>query len=248
MEPGHYEEAISYLVTGSERAALVDTGMAVGDLASEVRNLTSLPVSVVNTHAHWDHRGENYKFSDIAIHALEAPNLEKLHSSEQLAAMTRPGLFTRPTPPGFWPSQWQVFPSKATRLLGDGDKIELGNRTLDVLHTPGHTPGHVCLLDRAHRWLMTGDLYYPGNLYAHFAYSNVNDMLASARRLATLEPDVDWLLPSHNQTPMPSSELGRLARAMEDITGGAAVWEERDSEWGRVRRYDFGSFAVWLKA
>jgi glyoxylase-like metal-dependent hydrolase (beta-lactamase superfamily II) len=246
MEPGHFEEAISYLVIGNERAVLVDTGMAVGDMTTEARKLTELPLSVVNTHAHWDHRGENHKFSEIAIHSIEARDLEKLHSSAQLAVKTRPGLFTRPTPPGFSPETWQVLPSQATRLLKDGDTVELGGRTLEVIHTPGHTPGHVCLLNRAQRWLMTGDVYYPGALYLHLPYSNPSDFLSTARKLAALEPAVDWVLPSHNQTPMPATELGRLADAMEKVMGGNEPWEKRDTEWGKVRRYDFGNFSVWL--
>ncbi|MBI3731992.1 MAG: MBL fold metallo-hydrolase [Chloroflexi bacterium] len=116
MEPGHFEEVISYLVAGRERAALIDTGLGIGDMSAEVRRITSLPVIVVNTHAHWDHRGENYKYANIAIHHLEAANLDRLVGSEQLAAQAAPAKFTRRTPPGFWPAQWQIFPSPATSL------------------------------------------------------------------------------------------------------------------------------------
>ncbi len=55
MEPGHFEEVISYLVVGGERAALVDTGLGIGDMAVEVHTLTSLPIMVINTHSHFDH-------------------------------------------------------------------------------------------------------------------------------------------------------------------------------------------------
>jgi len=246
MEPGHYEEVISYLVIGSTRAVLVDTGLGIGDLASEARTLTSLPLSVVNTHAHWDHRGENYKFNDIAIHAIDAPDLEQPYTNAQLAVNARPAMFTRPTPPGFSPETWQIRPSKATRLLADGDRIDLGGRTLEVIFSPGHDRGHICLLDRAQRWLMTGDVYYPGPLYLHLPSANPGDMLATARRLAALEPLVDWVLPSHNATPMPATELGRLGDAMEQVMSGSAKGAERETRWGTVASYDFGSFSIWL--
>jgi glyoxylase-like metal-dependent hydrolase (beta-lactamase superfamily II) len=249
MEPGHYEECISYLVVGTERAALVDTGMNVGDLAAAVRQVTSLPITVVNTHADWDHRGENYKFSDIAIHKLEADVLERPVGQEKLSVKSRPGRFTRPTPPDFVASEWRVPPSKATRLLHDGDKIELGGRTLEVIHTPGHTPGHVCLLDRAQRWLITGDLYYPGAIYVFYPWSSLSDCLTSARRMAALKKDVDWLLPAHNVTPIPETELTRLQLAFENICNGTAQGVERDdAEWGHLMKYEFGTLSVLTRA
>jgi glyoxylase-like metal-dependent hydrolase (beta-lactamase superfamily II) len=248
-EPGHYEEAISYLVAGRERALLVDTGMGVSNLEQMVRQATSLPITVVNTHAHWDHRGENYKFSQIAIHELEAAALEQPVGQEKLRHKTTPGLFTRPTPPGFSPEAWRVPASKATQLLHDHEILQLGGRELEVLHTPGHTPGHICLLDRKQRWLITGDLYYPGTIYLQFDYSDFDQMLVSARTLAALEPDVDWLLPSHNATPMPSSELPKLAGALQRIARGQAAGYEREvAEWGKVRRYEFGTFSVMMRA
>ena len=248
-EPGHYEEAISYLVTGRERAALVDTGMGVGNLEAEVRARTSLPLFVVNTHSHWDHRGENYKFDQIAVHEVEAADLERPVGQEKLRFKTLPGLFTRDTPAEFSPTAWHIPASRATQRLRDLDTIDLGGRVLEVLHTPGHTPGHICLLDRAQRWLITGDLYYPGTIYLQFDYSDFDQLLASARRLAALEPDVDWLLPSHNATPMPSSELPKLVNALERIQRGTARGYERvDAEWGQVRRYEFGTFSVMTRA
>lgn len=247
MEPGHDEEVISYLVTGQGKAILVDTGMGIGDLQYEAQQLTRLPISVVNTHAHYDHRGENFKFSQIAIHEIEAANLESEHGHDKLKVKLAPGRFTRPTPPTFSPGAWSIPPSKATRILRDGDTIDLGDRVLDVLHTPGHSPGHICLLDRTERWMMTGDIYYPGNLFAHFAESDIHQMLASAKRMAALQGEIDFVLPSHNQTPMPAHELGRLADALEQVTGGSAEWEPRHTEWGAVKRYPFGSFAIWTR-
>jgi glyoxylase-like metal-dependent hydrolase (beta-lactamase superfamily II) len=245
MEPGHYEECISYLVIGTERAALVDTGMNVGDLAAEVRRITTLPVLVVNTHSDWDHRGENYKFTDIAIHEREADWLERPVGQEKLGMKARPGRFTRPTPPHFVASEWRVPPSKATRLLREGDTIELGGRTLEVLHTPGHTPGHICLLDRAQRWLITGDIYYPGAIYVFYPWSSLSDCLTSARRLAALKNDVDWLLPAHNVTPIPETELMRLQLAFESICNGVTQGIERDdAEWGKLLKYEFGTLSV----
>src|SRR5688572_30741691 len=74
-EPFHKERVKSYLVVGSGRAVLIDTGMGVGDISNVARSLTKLPVSVINSHAHWDHIGGNWRFSEIAIHRSEAAAL-----------------------------------------------------------------------------------------------------------------------------------------------------------------------------
>ena len=64
-EPGHFQEVISYLITGSEKALLVDTGLGMGNIRKVVEELTSLPVLVMNTHTHFDHIGGNALFDTV---------------------------------------------------------------------------------------------------------------------------------------------------------------------------------------
>ncbi|MEI3580641.1 MAG: MBL fold metallo-hydrolase [Acutalibacteraceae bacterium] len=64
-EPGHFQEVISYLITGSEKALLVDTGLGMGNIRKVVEELTSLPVIVMNTHTHFDHIGGNALFDTV---------------------------------------------------------------------------------------------------------------------------------------------------------------------------------------
>jgi len=70
-EPGHWENVRSYLLVGTERAALVDSGTGIGDIAAVVRRLTRLPVTVLTTHVHWDHIGGHGAFDDIRVHELD---------------------------------------------------------------------------------------------------------------------------------------------------------------------------------
>jgi len=67
-EPFQFEEAICYLAIGNEKGVLIDTGTGLGDLKRLVGELTDLPVSVINTHTHWDHIGANSQFDDIACY------------------------------------------------------------------------------------------------------------------------------------------------------------------------------------
>jgi glyoxylase-like metal-dependent hydrolase (beta-lactamase superfamily II) len=77
QEPLHNENVKSFLVVGADRAALIDTGMGVGDIRAVVESLTSLPVVVINSHAHWDHIGGNASFDEVWIHEAEADGAVK---------------------------------------------------------------------------------------------------------------------------------------------------------------------------
>ena len=165
-EPGHVN---CFLVEGTERAVLVDTGLGIADIGSAARQMTDKPILVVNTHSHSDHRGGNWRFTDVAAHPLAAGTLtgpvgkDQLAgylevAREQLAAYQRAReaddrffhLFTATTRPRPLPeeaSRWAVPGGPAPTPLADGERIGLGGRELTVLHTPGHSADSLCLLD-----------------------------------------------------------------------------------------------------
>ena len=70
-EYGHWEQTHTYLLLGDTRALLIDTGLGVADIGAQVKALTSLPVTVALTHAHWDHIGGLKFFPDFAMHEAE---------------------------------------------------------------------------------------------------------------------------------------------------------------------------------
>jgi len=74
-EPGQFEEVISYLVVGKERAVLIDTGLGIGNVKRLAEESTHLPIVVVNTHNHYDHIAQNYLFDSVAI--FDAPNARR---------------------------------------------------------------------------------------------------------------------------------------------------------------------------
>lgn len=241
-EQGHYQDVVSYLVLGTQRAVCVDTGLGIGGLAALVRQRTALPVTVVNTHSHWDHRGENAQFTDIQAHYLEAPLLEQpggIPPSERAAsAFRRPrARRPRPLPPGFDSSRWEIAPSSATAFLKEGDKIPLGGRSLTVLHTPGHSPGSICLLDSERRSIFTGDTYYPGPLYAYQPGANLADYCASADRLAHLAVGLNLVFPGHNATSAKPGRLIDMARAFDSVMRGTAKGRPADDEPGVTEYY-----------
>jgi len=267
-EPGHVQ---SFLVEGDDRAVLLDTGTGIAPIAPVARGLATKPLSVVLTHNHFDHVGGNGDFDQIAIHAAGVTGLRAGRSNEQLRGyiahtrvmieqsrrmreidadgfnMLHPEQVLRPFPADFDADSYAVAPSEATETLSDGQVIELGGRKLEVIHTPGHSPDGICLLERDERILFTADTVYAGPLYAQTAGANLDDYLASLRRLEPLVDEVDMLLPSHNRVPLDPPIIREMIAGFERLIAGQAPIDERTDSLGRrTRRANFGRFSVLL--
>jgi glyoxylase-like metal-dependent hydrolase (beta-lactamase superfamily II) len=233
-----------YLIIGREYAALIDSGLGIGDLHAEIGKLTSLPCIVLNTHYHWDHIGANSRFDETAIHELEVdlvaqePNMgairHAMRSPRALAAL----------PPSFDPAAYRVRTRPATRLLHDNDLIDLGNRALRVLHIPGHSPGHVAFLDEANRILFTGDSACQGPVYACFVGGDPAALAESAKRMAAL-PEVRTICPGHDEIITDEGWLGKFAACVEATVAGKVPGQSRD---GFIvgQEFRFDTFSVWL--
>jgi len=104
----------------------------------------------------------------------------------------------------------------------DGQIIDLGGRTLEVLYTPGHLSSCIMLLDSDNKLLFTGDMYYPGPLLAMFEDSSFPDYVISMRKVADLAASekIEWLFCSHNYMEKGTDHLSRLADFLEGIQSG----------------------------
>lgn len=220
-EYGHWEKAHSYLVMGTERAALVDSGLGIGDISAVVHRLTELPVVVLTTHAHWDHTGGHRHFDDVRVHPADADWLRHgipVPTQEVRRTLLREAFNATP-PASFEPETWEPFRGEPTALLSDGDQVDLGGRTLRVLHTPGHSPGHLCFHDGETGLLFTGDLVYRGCLYAFYPGTDPVAFAASVQHIADL-PHVRRLLPGHNELENLNRDLLLcLAERLDDLRG-----------------------------
>ena len=269
-EPGHVQ---SYLVAGDDRAALIDTGTGIAPIAPVARGSTDRPIDVILTHNHFDHVGGNRDFDRIAIHpagvaglragrtnehlrGYRAHTVDALKRSRQLREIDAEGFnalhpeqLMRPFPRDFDPDQYAITPSEATATLTDGQIIDLGGRSLEVIHTPGHSPDGICLLDRAERILFTADTVYAGPLYAQTPGANLTDYLASLRRLEPLIEQVDLLLPAHNRVPLDPPIIREMIAGFEQLLAGQVPIDERTDSLGRTtRRANFGRFSVLCPA
>jgi len=243
LEPRHYEEVISYLILGGERAALLDTGMGIGDIRAEVERLTDLPVVVINSHSHYDHVGDNHRFAEVWAFddEGEVARIERGLSRAECRQFLRPGSYLD-LPLDFDPTTYEIRPSPVTRRLRHLETVELGGPTLTVHHTPGHSPGSICLLDSRDGLLFTGDTFYPGMLYAHFDDSDFDAYRRSLEYLVGLLDRMSHLCPAHNEAYVPKEMLARVLGSFEQIAADQAPFELRD----QVRVYRFEGFGVAL--
>lgn len=244
-EPWHAERVRSSLVVGEESAALIDTGMGVGDIASVVRDLTDKPVRVVNSHAHWDHIGGNWQFTEIAIHEAEAADLQPGVTNNELRSWFVPEHLQRALPAGVSVDRIAIAPSRATSMLRGGEIIDLGGVALEVIHAPGHSPGGIVLLDRARGILFSTDVAYPSTLYCISAGSDLPAYVRTMTSLAALSPTLRMLIPSHDEAPMDPAYLPRMQRGLDAIVQGREPEVVRD---GRARhQFPEDGFAVLVQ-
>ena len=240
-EPGQFEEVISWLILGEDRALLFDTGLGIGDIRSLVASLTDLPLMPLNSHSHYDHSGGNYQFE--AVMGVDTPytrNRARGTPNESVAEFASEGWIWKDHPPGFDPATYSIQPWQHGTWVEDRQFIDLGNVSLEVVFAPGHAPDCIVLIDHQRRLMFTGDVFYPAPLYTHIPGSSFKDYLASSRRLADLEEQVDYLMPSHNVPRVSSEYLTRMRNAFESIKAGSAEFELSDG----AREYRFEGFGV----
>ena len=158
---------------GRDRDLVVDTGNGIGDLRSELATLIQdRPVVAVATHHHFDHIGGLYAFDERWVHTADAGGVRdpeaialrredfppRLEDEIRWYGYEPPQLVVSALPhQGFDVALWRPPACEPTRLLEEGDVVDLGDRALEVLHLPGHTAGSIGLWDGEGGLLFTGD-------------------------------------------------------------------------------------------
>jgi glyoxylase-like metal-dependent hydrolase (beta-lactamase superfamily II) len=174
-------------VEGRERCLLFDSGLGVVSLTDQFPWLRGRPLLAVASHTHFDHIGNAHEFADRACHPAERDILAAPAPFETLAARyATVAMFERLPPGGFEPSGYRVTPAPPTRLVEEGDVIDLGDRHFVVKHVPGHSPGSIALWEEATGVLLSGDAVYDGPLIDDAYHSNPGDYVESMRRLREL--------------------------------------------------------------
>ncbi len=171
-------------VRGRDHDLLFDTGMGVMSLKNHVALVTEKPLLCVASHSHFDHVGGHHEFDNRIMHAAEAdimtvPTRDNTVISDYVSA----DIFTAAPFADFDPDAYTITAAPPTRLVADGDVIDLGDRQFEVLHLPGHSPGGIALWESATATLFSGDVVYDGLLYDSLYHSVLEDYAASMERL-----------------------------------------------------------------
>jgi hydroxyacylglutathione hydrolase len=221
-EPRYGQCNFSYLIVGSRRALLFDTGPGIRDITKVVKALTSLPIVALPSHLHFDHVGNLRRFEDVALPDLPALRAQTRDGRFRLNLYQFLGFvegFERPT-----------FP--VTRWIPAGSEIDLGGHPLELISVPGHTPESVVLLDRHSNRLFAGDFIYPSEIYAFLPGANLTDYAGSAQRVAGFLNDASIVYGAHGCDRPPTVDLpvlhradvGALQKAL--VLAGAGDWRD----------------------
>jgi glyoxylase-like metal-dependent hydrolase (beta-lactamase superfamily II) len=225
-EPYHFQEIISYFIIGSKGALLLDTGMGIRNIREVTDKLYDGEPIVINSHTHFDHIGGNHLFDEVMVfNNTEAINrLKRGYTTAELVPHNKPRLYSNGYFEQFAPKEYLIAVSKP-KPIEDGHIIDLGNRQIKVIHTPGHSPDSIMLLDMEMKALFTGDSYYPGHLYAHYegnfyGESNIKTYAKSMEEIALLANNLKSIHPGHNQPSAEPKILEKVARALRALADG----------------------------
>jgi len=244
-EPYQWQEAISYLLVGTEKAMLVDTLQGIGDLKSVVTQLTNLPVIVINTHSHFDHVSGNYQFDNI--YGVDKPftlNNAKGHDHSVNAGNMTADTFWKNVPKDFSADTYENKPYQISKYLQDGEIIDIGERPIEVAFVPGHSPDSLILIDKRNRMMMTGDSFYPASLYVYSETSSFRDFSNSVQTMLKYQNDVDFLLPGHNETMQPATYLAKLQAATLAVQDESTPSTINDDG---IHTYQFEDFGLMVR-
>ncbi len=167
-EPGlpPLHAANTYLVQGQDRALLIDAGAGLAPLAPAIRALTNLPVTCLLTHGHYDHVGGACEFDQRLCHPLAAETLANPTPEATLwKGWLTDAAFHRMPWKSFSMDRYAIAPAPPTGLVADGSVIELGGRSLNIIHLPGHAPDLIGVIDTTSGALFTSDALYAGRMF-----------------------------------------------------------------------------------
>ena len=205
-----------FLLAGTQKALLIDSGMNLNSAREIASGLTGLPLSLLNTHADRDHIGSNEQFDAFFMHPAEEP------------------VYRRSGKPG------AIIP------IREGDSLNLGDRELRIIHLPGHTPGSIAVLDVQNRVLISGDpVQVHGRIFMFGDHRNMKDYISSLEHLKGFADQFDEIWPSHADIPISPVVIQRLYDGAQAVLDGAIQGKPVELFGRSIVAYDL-DFSVLL--
>ena len=231
-ESKYWQANVSYLLLGSKSALLFDTGPGVYSMRPVVESLTRLPITVVPSHLHFDHIGRIQEFPRIELLGIDA--LRRETHGDMLTLTVAQCLLRDPC--SFRVARWLV----------DGESIDLGDRQVSILSTPGHTPDSVTLVDAGRHWMFTGDLLNRGGTLYDVPGSDLGAVASSLARLRAFARKDYIAYEAHSERAIPPGEFLKTSQGILDAIAGHAQGKPVCLDGVSARQLDVNGFVVVL--
>ena len=232
----HWEETHCYLLNGTKRSLLIDTGLGICNISEVISELTDKPVTAIATHIHWDHIGGHKYYPDFYAHEAE---LDWLNGGfpQPLETIKEYVVDRCELPTDFQINEYKFFQGKPTKILHGGEHIDLGGRMVAVIHTPGHAPGHMYFWEANTGYLFTGDLVYKDTLTAWFPSTDPKAYLKSLETVSELP--AKRVFPAHHSLDIQPELLTRMRKAFRELKANGKLHHGSGT-------FDYGDWSVWL--
>lgn len=252
-----YKLVSYYLIIGSTKAALIDAGAGLDDPWPDIKKLTDKPVTLLLTHGHPDHIGNAYYFDEIWMNNADKELATKYNDDvEGFKDYVRTRTPRRNPGEGHAEFLESLVPDTRPPMfefsdLVDGQQVDLGDRTLEIIATPGHTPGSLSILDGTSRLLITGDALNESSIIPNKeggTRDEIAAMAATLRKMQAREADFDQTCPGHDGTTLDKQLISDFLYLCDGLLDGSLVgeYEESGIRAGKVVRQ--GMAELWYEA
>ena len=208
-----------FLLEGEKQAVMIDSGMNCPDALLQAKKLTDKAIILLNTHGDGDHTSGTASFQEIYMHSLDYTGCE-------LDIM---------------------YPDTKLHAVNDGELIDLGGRTLKIIHIPGHTKGSIAILDVNNRALIAGDSVQKGHIYMFGDKREPQKYADSLDKLIAMESEYDVIYASHDEFSVPVGYARKVKEAWLQVQKNELPFEEIDLWGNKVKSYtgaDCGFFVI----
>ena len=185
-----------FIIEGTEKALMIDSSMNNPNAIDAAKKVTNKPIELINTHADRDHIAGNIAFEKVYMHPAEEENYRKNGG------------------------QCTIIPVKG------GDIINPGNRPLEIIDMPGHTPGSIGILDINNRVLYSGDSVQSGIIFMFGQYRSMERYIESLDHLMEFEGQFDEIYAMHGTFPVKPDLIPKLREGASQIVEGKATGRE----------------------
>lgn len=199
-----------FLLTGKNRALLIDTGVNMPNAREIAESITDLPVELLNTHSDGDHVSGNDSFDKAYLGAMERSNYENHNKKAQMIDVK------------------------------EGDIIDLGERELEIIELPGHTAGSIGIYDKNSGVLFSGDVVSDSTIYMFSPRRNLSDYIESLKKLENNAHLYKKIYPSHGTLPVYPDLIGKLIEGATSILEGKADGKDMELFGNKIKLYEFG--------